>query len=108
MPIKGTLKEGELRIAKVLYDFTKQPMHVDVTAALVDLELGSTRAWIPANGVVWSVETANALAALVKCMERDIANIMMSRSDVTKPADETRTQGGIGEHVGTTPDAPQM
>lgn len=110
MPIKGTLKEGELRIAQMQFDFLKQPMHVQVLAAIVDPKIGDTRAYIPATGVVWSKETSTALAGLVACIERDIANVMMS-SGAAGSAEERggAPTGGIGEHLsGSTPDAPQM
>jgi len=106
--IKGTLKEGELRIAQMQFDFMRQPMHVNVLAALVDPTIGDTRAWVPAGGVVWSAETAVALSALVRCMEKDIANVAMT-TGVTHREESSAPSGGLGEFVaGGTPDAPQM
>ena len=108
MPVKGTLKECELRVARMSFDFLKQPMNVDVLAALVDPAIGDTRAWVPANGVVWSKETAAALGQLVQCVERDIARLMME-SSASEERGSTTSMSGIGEHVaGSAPDAPQM
>jgi hypothetical protein len=110
MPLKGRFKEGELRIAQVQVDFLKQPMSVYVLAAYVDPKVGNTLAWIPAQGVMWSKETATALTRLVQCMERDVASAMMV-TGASSPESDTQRTGfvGIGERVsGASPDAPQM
>lgn len=113
MPIRGTLKTSDLRIAQMQFDFLRQPMHVHVLAALVDPTMGTTRAWVPATGVVWSKETAAALAKLTACMEHDIAASMMVTSDAdtgTQGEGKSVPTGGIGELVSgsTAPDAPSM
>lgn len=110
MPIKGRLKEGELRIAQLRFDFMKQPMYVYALACITDPKVGSTIAWLPANGVVWSKETKGAIETLVQCMEKDIANISMVKSSASEASDgSTPRLGGIGEHLGDgTTDAPQM
>lgn len=112
MPIRGTLKTSDLRIAQMQFDFLKQPMHVHALAALVDPAMGTTRAWVPATGVVWSKETAAALTRLVSCMEQDIASAIMATSEATSAPSDGRAAptSGIGELVTGSgpPDAPSM
>lgn len=108
MPIKGTLKEGELRIARIAIDFLKQPMQFEVSAALTNPEVGDTFAWIPTGGVVWSPETREALQGLVHALERDIASFAMGGRG-SPAAAAPAPSGGIGENLGTVAgDAPQM
>ena len=113
MPIKVKLKDGELRIAQMQFDFMKQPMEVNVLACLTDPEVGSTIAWLPAGGVVWSTETNMALRKLVQCLERDIASVSMAKSTSASAGaaedDDVPTLGGIGERIRSgAADAPQM
>ncbi len=109
MPIKGRLKDGELRIAQVQFDFMKQPMYVNVLACLTDPKVGSTIAWLPANGVVWSKETSAAMGKLIQCMERDIAATSMVGGRTSSEKPDVPTLGGLGEHLRDgASDAPSM
>ena len=111
MPVRGTLKMTELRLAQFNVDLTKGTLAITATAALVDPSTG-VAAWHKCSGNVWGKETQEALAQLVMAMEEDMARAVMTNIDessdgvtVSRPA-RTTSVGGLGEHLGSN--VPEM
>jgi len=99
MPVQGTLKADELRIAQLTLDRTKNPTKLQVLAAMIDTGTGDTRAWIPASGNIWSKETQELLKDLLEQMEEDIARSVLGDSSSSKKSKGLQPPSGIGEHV---------
>lgn len=111
MPVRGTLKMTELRMAQFNVDLTKGSMSITATAALVDPSTGVT-AWHKCTGNIWSKDAQEALTQLIEAMEQDMARAVMASIDessdgtaVSRPV-RTTTAGGLGEHLGV--DVPEM
>jgi len=100
MPVQGTLKANELRIAQLTIDRTRDPVRIKVLAAMVDTGTGDTRAWIPAGGDLWSAETRDVMLKLFQSMENDVARSALSNTSGPEQAERgLRPPGGIAEHV---------
>lgn len=111
MPIRGTPKFTELRLAQLTVDTTKQTLELSATAALVDPRSpGAAAAWHKCSGNVWSSETMNALRELMEHMETDMARVVMDdvegREDAS-PQRRATTPMGLGEHL-SGDNTPQM
>lgn len=111
MSVKGTLKGSELVLGRMTVDWLTQPtMSIGVLAAIVDPTTGVSHAWLDGKQVAWSEQTSNALEALRKSMERDMAKVHLVGGGATEgPADQTGLQvpdGGLSEHLGTADGEP--
>ena len=106
MSVKGTLKGSELVLGRLTVDWLKQPtMSVTVLAAIVDPKTGVTHAWLDGAHVVWSQKTTEAMEALQRSMESDMAKVHMvgggAADGVADQAGLNMPEGGLGEHIGT-------
>jgi hypothetical protein len=104
MPVHGTLKMNELRLAQVSVDLTKGSLSIVATTALVDPTTGAT-CWYKCTGNAWGTETIAALTQLIRTMEQDIAQTIMSNVKLSEEPDaerlgRTERTAGIGEYVG--------
>ena len=109
MPVKGTLKLTELRLAQFNVDLTKQSMQISATAALVDPTTGSS-AWYKCAGNTWGKSTVEKMKELMVAMEEDMARGVM---DSIEPMDTSRSKPTAAQPVGLSEflagkDAPQM
>ena len=100
MSVQGTLKANELHVAQVTLDLTKQPVRLEVMAAMVDTDTGSTVAWIPVRGNLWSTSTQAALRTLLDLMEQDIAKSVLYGEVQSSGSTGGAMPAGIGEHLG--------
>jgi hypothetical protein len=114
MSVKGTLKGSELVLGRVTVDWLKQPtMSVTALAAIVDPKTGTSHAWLDGAQVTWSKKTSDALEALRKSMESDMAKVHLVSGGATEGAADKdglqMPEGGISEHLGTSGgDAPSI
>lgn len=101
MSVKGTLRGSELVLGRLTVDWLTQPtMTITTLAAIVDPATGISHAWLDGRQVSWSQQTANALDALRKSIEADLANVHLVGGGASGAVDD-RSEGGLSEHLGT-------
>ena len=106
MSVKGVLNGSELVLGRLTVDWLKQPtLSISVLAAIIDQKTGVSHAWLDGTQVTWSKRTADALEALRKSVETDLAAVHLVGGGADSATDKPGLQlpeGGLSEHLGTT------
>jgi hypothetical protein len=99
--IQGNPKFDGIAVAKIEIDFLKNPVHIDVQAAFVNVKTGDTHGWTR-GAPGWSDDTRLLIKSLRESMERDLASTHFAGSGVavTGSATTSSSSGGLSEHLG--------
>ncbi len=112
MTVRGTLKADGLTVARINIDFLQNPVKVHALAALVMTQGGQTLGWTEGDAGTFSPETMEKLQELRLAMEQDLAKRAFVEqaavSGATQRGNQGIDMGGLGEHVGTSVDAPSI
>lgn len=105
--IQGTPKFGGLAVAKIEVDFLKNPVHIDVQAAFVNMKTGDTHGWTRGSPG-WSAKTRELINTLRLSMEEDLAayHLEGGATAVTSVASASSSKvggepTGLGEWLGS-------
>ena len=105
--IQGSPKFDGLVVAKIEVDFTKNPIHIDVQAAFVNIGTGDTHGWTRGSPG-WSEQTRQLIAQLRDSMEQDLGNFHFQGGSSNVPSAKKLSAGnpaatsGLAEHLGAS------
>lgn len=111
----GTPKFDGLTIGELSANFLQGPgvVNLKAKAAFVNTKNGGTHGWTMHEH--WSPTTLAKLKELTELMEEDIAKVHFSDGSYpvldfreTSPGTPAQATGGLGEHLGTGDEAPQV
>jgi hypothetical protein len=105
MTIQGTPKFNGIAVAKIEVDFLRNPVHIDVQAAFVNVKTGDTHGWTRGTPG-WSDKTRELISSLRLSMEEDLAaRHLEGGASPVSSASSSKVGGeptGLGEFLGST------